>query len=325
MSIFERIKYEPTKDNELVWKFPTDQITTGSQLIVQPTQIVIFRKDGNNVDYFESGSYTLSTNNLPILQSMLNIPFGGKTPFTAEVWFVNLAPKMDLKWGTSSPIPLIDQKYGVPVNIRAFGQWGIQVDTPLIFISEMVGARNMAKTEQIHEYFMGQLRQDISEAISSGMVNGLYSVFNINAYLSEIVQKVQVSFRNNLARFGINLTNFSIDRIGIPQEEIEKMQNIMLKKMEVDQLSTSNPSESYRTIKVLDAYGAAASNQGGAVLPVIAQMNMANGIVNSIATQNNSGNQEIEGRLLQLKRLFEAKLISQEDFDKKRSEILGDL
>jgi membrane protease subunit (stomatin/prohibitin family) len=325
MAIFDRIKYEPSSDIELVWKFPTDQITTGSQLIVQPTQKAIFRKDGNNVDFFDSGSYTLSTDNLPVLQSILNLPFGGKTPFAAEVWYVNLSPKKDLKWGTSSPIPLVDPKFGVPLNIRAFGQWGVQIDDPMIFLAEMVGARRMAKTDQIYEYFKGELRQDISEAISNGFVSGLYSVFDINANLSKIAEKVQESFRVRLEKYGISLTNLTIDRVGISPEELEKMQNIMLKKMEAEQLGSVNVTDSYRTIKTFNALEAAASNPGGGAVPVIAQMGMANGLISSISSQANPASQEIEERLLKLKRLLDAQLINQDEFDKKKSEILGAL
>jgi membrane protease subunit (stomatin/prohibitin family) len=325
MAIFDRIKYEPSSDTELVWKFPTDQITTGSQLIVQPTQKAIFRKDGNNVDFFDSGSYTLSTDNLPVLQAILNLPFGGKTPFAAEVWYVNLSPKRDLKWGTSSPIPLIDPKFGVPLNIRAFGQWGIQIEDSMIFLAEMVGARKMAKTDQIYEYFKGELRQDISETISKGFVSGLYSVFDINANLSKIAERVQESFRVKLERYGISLTNLTIDRIGIPPEELEKMQGIMLKKMEAEQLGSVNVTDSYKAIKTFNALEAAASNPGGGALPVIAQMGMANGLMSGVSSQISNTSPGVEERLFKLKKLYDSQLISQDEFDKKRSEILGDL
>lgn len=68
------------------------------------------------------GTYTLKTENLPLLNKLVNLPFGGESPFQAEVWFVNQIALLDCKWGTPSPIPIEDPKYGVIVPIRAFGQ-----------------------------------------------------------------------------------------------------------------------------------------------------------------------------------------------------------
>jgi membrane protease subunit (stomatin/prohibitin family) len=328
MAIFDRLKFDPTDDTELVWKFPSENLILGSQLIVQESQEAIFRRNGKNVDFFSPGNYTLSTSNLPLLNSIINFPFGGKTPFTAEVWFINKTPKRDLKWGTTAPIPLIDPKFGVPVNVRAFGQWGIEINDSIIFLDQMVGARSYADTSQIYEYFRGELIQDVSEIITSDISTGLVSVFNINSELSSIVNRVKEIFNSRLNKYGITLTNFSLDRISIPQEELARMQEIMLKKMEAEQLGSTRVTEEYRTLKTLDILNKAAENTGGGVLPIITQVGLGNALSNVAAsqmTQSPKQQTSVEEKLKEIKSLFELGLITQSEFDQKKAQILEDI
>ena len=327
MAIFDRIKYDPNDDTELVWKYPSEEITLGSQLIVQSTQEAIFRKNGQNVDFFQAGSHTLSTNNLPVLNSLIKLPFGGKTPFAAEIWFINKTPKRDLKWGTTAPIPLVDPKFGVPVNVRAFGQWGIEISDSITFMDQMVGARRFAETAQIYEYFRGELIQDVSEIISNAISTGTLSVFNINAALTNISSLVSESFGARLKKYGIRLTNLSFDRINIPQEELEKMQGIMLKRMEAEQLGSIQVTDNFKTIKTLDILSEAAKNQGGGVLPIITQIGLGGALATGAAAQmapTKSENLGIEEKLKRLKSLFDAGLINANEYDLKKSKLLED-
>lgn len=326
MALFDRLKYEPSSDTELVWKFPTDQLTLGSQLLVNTSQEAVFRKNGKNVDVFSPGNHTLSTSNLPILGTLINLPFGGQTPFSAEIWYVNKTPKRDLKWGTTAPIPLIDTKYNIPINVRAFGQWGIEIIDSLLFVDQLVGARNFADSDQIYEYFRGELIQDVSEVISQDIASGTVSIFNINAALSSVGQRVLQIFNARLKQYGINLTNFSLDRINLPPEEMQKIQEIMLKRMEVEQLGSVNVSNEYMSVKTLDIMNNAANNTSGGAFPIITQMNLGNSLANSNFDKlnNNSDANNLETKLKKLKSLLDAGLINPNDYESKKSKLLED-
>ena len=127
MALIDCIKFDCPVDDILVWKYPSENLTLGTQLIVNQSQEAIFVKGGKALDVFGPGTHTLSTGNLPFLQKLINLPFGGKTPFTAEVWFVNKTIKRGLKWGTKGPVQVLDPIYMYPVNLRAFGEWGLRV------------------------------------------------------------------------------------------------------------------------------------------------------------------------------------------------------
>lgn len=114
MAIIDVVKFDGLKSRDwIVYKHPSDKLVLGTQLTVKEGQVAIFMKDGRIADIFEPGRYTLSTDNLPLLRGLVNIPFGGTTPFPAEVYFLNTLTKLDIPWGTADPIQLIDPKFGV--------------------------------------------------------------------------------------------------------------------------------------------------------------------------------------------------------------------
>ena len=128
--LIDVIQHNGTKE-DIVWKFPYNNISSASQLIVNASQEAIFVRGGIVCDVFGPGTHTLSTSNLPLLDKIVNLPFGGNTPFVAEIWYVNKTIKRGLKFGTPSPIRVIDPMFGssnVSIPIRAHGDYSIRVE-----------------------------------------------------------------------------------------------------------------------------------------------------------------------------------------------------
>src|ERR1017187_9594468 len=161
MAIIDRIKFDSPSDNWIVWKYNRDDIRLGAQLVVNESQEALFFKGGQALDTFTAGTHTLTTGNLPLLSKLINLPFGGDTPFTAEVWFVNRTAKRDLRWGTKSSIPLIDPVYKFPVNVRAYGQWGFRVEDSRSLVTQLVGTLPAFSSEKVDAYFAGEILQKI--------------------------------------------------------------------------------------------------------------------------------------------------------------------
>ena len=120
MAIVEVVKYNG-KPDVLAWKYPNEELGTWTQLIVNESQEAVLVKGGKVFDVFGSGRHTLETANIPILNKIINLPFGGRSPFTAEVWYINKGYNLDIKWGTPSPVQIQDPKYGIFVPVRANG------------------------------------------------------------------------------------------------------------------------------------------------------------------------------------------------------------
>jgi len=194
MAIIDVVKFEGPPD-VYAWRHPNQELSTWSQLIVHETQEAILFKEGQALDSFSAGRYTLSTANIPILSNFVNLPFGGESPFTAEVWFVNKLSSLDVKWGTSSPLELQDPKFNIIVSVRAYGQFGIQIVDARKFLLKLVGTLPTFDQDTLIKYYRGVLMSNINEIISSYIVHKKISVVEINAYAAEISKHIRGGHR----------------------------------------------------------------------------------------------------------------------------------
>lgn len=246
----------------LIYKHYAEDLTTATQLIVKEGQAAVFIKGGQICDIFHPGTYTLTTANIPILNKLINLPFGGKTPFSAEVYYVNTATKLDLHWGTSDPIPLIDPKYHVRLRIRAFGQAGLKITNIEYFIKEVIGAMNPAEVvsfTKVTDYFKGILVSNLKSLIADAIINDGISALEISAKLNTISERIQTQISDEIAAFGIQLVNMHIKSINFPDDDFEKINQILEERAAFDIMGDSR----YVTKRSFDVYEGAANNQNG--------------------------------------------------------------
>lgn len=185
MAIVDVLKYNG-QPNVFAWKYPNEELGTWTQLIVNESQEAVLYKGGQVYDMFGAGTYTLETQNIPLFNKIVNIPFGGKSPFSAEVWYINKAHSLNIKWGTPSPIQIQDAKYGIFVPVRANGSFGIQIGDAKKFLIKLVGTLGYFDEESITKYFRGIYVTTVKDAISSYLIKEQICVLEINAYLDEL-------------------------------------------------------------------------------------------------------------------------------------------
>ena len=185
MAVIEVIRYNGGP-NILAWKYPSQELGTWTQLIVNESQAAILYKGGKALDIFESGRHTLDTANIPILNKIINLPFGGRSPFSAEVWFINMAYSLDIKWGTPTPIQIQDPKYGVFIPVRSNGIFGIQIENPKKFMIKLVGTLRVFDRDSLVNYYRGLYITKVKDTISSYLVHKQISILEINAYIDEL-------------------------------------------------------------------------------------------------------------------------------------------
>lgn len=257
MAIIDRIKYDGTPDGSpwLLYKYPSESFVVGSQLIVNQGQEALFFKGGEALDLFGAGTHTLQTGNLPILKKLVNLPFGGKTPFSAEIYYVNKTSRLDLRWGTAEPIPLEDPKYGMLLSIRSHGTYGIRINDTRQLVTEIYGAipnGNTGDFAPIHAYFSGMLTNRIKTVLSSFMMGKNISFLEITPYLKELSEACRIEICEEFERFGIEIVNFYIETISPPKEEYAKLREYK------EELSLGN--DFYRQRRSFDILDSLASN-----------------------------------------------------------------
>lgn len=258
MALFEVIKYEGTPEM-FAWKYPNEEIGTWSQLVVSESQEAVLFKDGRAYDVFTSGRYTLETQNIPLLNKVINLPFGGESPFTAEIWFINKVHSLDIKWGTPTPIQFQDPKYKVFVPIRSYGQFGVQIVDAKKFLIKLVGTLTAFDKSNLVRYFRGLYLARAKDAISSFLLHKQISVLEINAYLDEISDYLNEKIQPTLSEYGINLLNFYVNEISIPEDDpsVVQLKNALAKRAEMDIVGYS-----YQQERSFDTLESAAKNQG---------------------------------------------------------------
>lgn len=263
MAIISVIKYDGNPD-VFAWKYPGCELGTWTQLIVNESQEAVLVKSGQVCDIFAAGRHTLDTANIPILNKLINLPFGGRSPFTAEVWYINKLFSLDVKWGTSTPIQLQDPKYKVFVPVRAFGQFGITVSDTKKFFIKLVGALPQFDKNSILKFFRGVYLTKAKDVISSYLVHKQISVLEINAYLDEISEYLKEKISPTFEEYGINLVSFFVNDINVPEDDsaVTSLKNALSKRAEMDIVGYSYQQE--RSFDTLEgAVTNPASMQGG--------------------------------------------------------------
>lgn len=284
MAFIDRIKYDgpPTSMDGsqvpwLVYKFPSESIVIGSQLIVNKSQEAIFFKGGNALDVFGPGTHTLSTANLPLLQKLINLPFGGKTPFTAEIYFINKVAKLDMKWGTTDPFQILEPRFNLIVKVRAFGQFGMKISDTRNFVTQIVGALHadqVSDYQNVSKYFKGLILTKVKDTIADIIVNKKMSVLDITASLDSISTTCRERITSEFDRFGIEVLNFYIESINVPDEDLRRIKKILEDKAEFEILG----DDRYTKKRSFDVLETAASNEGAGGAALGAGMGLGIGL-----------------------------------------------
>jgi len=218
MAIIDVVKCNGN-DQEFAWKFPSYDLRLGTQLVVKTAQTAYFVKGGKVLDGFEPGTYTLKNGNIPLLNKLINIPFGGDSPFQAEVWFINLISKLDNRWGTSTPIQLEDPKYKIIIPVRAFGQFGLQIGDPKLFLETLVGTMKVYTADKIVTYFKGKIISSVTSMISKKIIKDNISILEIPTLLDEISVFCEELIKDEFAKYGIEILNFYFMSINVPEDD----------------------------------------------------------------------------------------------------------
>ncbi|MCB5286259.1 MAG: SPFH domain-containing protein [Candidatus Cloacimonetes bacterium] len=284
MAIIDVVKCDGNL-TDLIWKSPISDLRLGTQLIVRTGQVAFFVKGGIIYDEFSEGTYTLHSGNIPLLNKMINLPFEGNSPFQAELWFINTLVKLDNKWGTPNAMLLEDADYHIVVPVRAFGQFGLKVSSPRVFFTSLIGTLKSFTNSDITSYFAGAVITRVSDSIAEKLALGKISVLKIPAHLLEISDFVTGHLQGHFDKFGIELVNFFIMSINMPQNDSSV---IALKAAtEKQMLIQTVGKDIYSFDRSMDVLEKAAANEGnsGSLMGAAMGLGMGMGIGPALGKQ----------------------------------------
>jgi thiamine biosynthesis protein ThiS len=193
----------------------------------------------------------LTTGNIPVIRKLINLPFGGDTPFKAEVYFVNHKVFPNIKWGTREPIPFRDTELML-VRLRAFGIMSYKVEDSQLFVNKIVGTQRAYSTDQINDFLKGIVIGRLTDFLGEN----LKSVFDLPQYYDEIGAGTKTRLKDDFAKYGMALEDFIINAI-TPPEEVQK------KIDERSGMAAMGDLDQYMKYKAAQAMHDAAKSEGG--------------------------------------------------------------
>ena len=374
MAIIDVLKYDGP-NNVLVWKWrPKDrgkrraelfggqrdyderqeEIRWGSQLVVNQSQIAVFVKGGQIADIFAGGTYTLSTKNLPILVSIISLPFGLSSPFKAEVYYINKAVVMDTQFQLL-PFNMIEPNFRVPIPVTSRGSFAVRVGEARQFLSKIIGTMPDLEADQLKQYFRGVIVENVKSAITRIAKEQKISPLELEATVMEVSDTVKDTIATTLEKYGLKLDLFNIEGVSIVDDDprvkkvVEDYHRLMSQDIE-ERMRLKRRAENidiYKVERQFDTTEKAAENMGGGIggdsgiLGMIVSMGMAQPLANTMAgvvgnaLQNQTAQSQtplktehldedkIFKKLKELGELKTAGILTEEEFSEKKKELLS--
>ena len=225
--ITEIIKYEGD-NSTFVWKHPCEDFNSLTQLIVHESQEAIFFMNGQALDLFGPGRYTLETQNIPKLGKVLNRTTGGDTPFHCEVYFINKTEQMSIKWGTDSKVQYVEPTYGFPISIGASGEMSLRAEDSRKLLLKLVGTESFLGQQKLIGFFRAFLMTRVKTYIAQVMKANAINIFEIDENLTLFSNSIKNLLVNDFADYGVSLEQFFVTNVLKPDgdRQYEKFKDL---------------------------------------------------------------------------------------------------
>lgn len=247
------IEWTDPSNDTMVYRFERrdNEIKMGAKLTVREGQTAVFINKGQIADIFKPGMYTLETDNMPILSTLMGWKHGFHSPFKAEVYFVSTRRFTDLKWGSKHPIILRDAEFG-PIRLRAFGTYVIKVTDPGAFIREIVGTDGHFTSDEITD----QLRNLIISRFADILGQSKIPVLDLAANYDELGEFITNNIKQDFANYGLDVTKMLVENISLPKAVEEALD----KRSSMGVIGDLNKYSQFQTANAMEE---AAKNPGG--------------------------------------------------------------
>ncbi|MFK7813062.1 MAG: SPFH domain-containing protein [Maribacter sp.] len=319
------IQWENPREYQLFFKFTDkgDELKNASKLILQPGQGCIFTYEGKVEGVFEEeGLYDLETANKPFLTTIKKFMNAFESEHKTGIWFYRKAEVVNVRWGTRIPITYNDPVYTFPVKLRAYGNYSIRITKPENFFRNILAGQKDYFVDELQEIFLSRITQPISNYLA----NAKFSYAEIDANMENIAVEAKNKSLSVFEDLGFQLLDFRIEGNSFDKETNDRINEISDVQAEVH--SANIAGVDFAELQKLKAMRDMAKNEGaaGAGMGMFAGMNMGNSMGQSQPQeQNQSAKTNVRAKLKELKELFEDELISEEEFQVKKEQLLDEM
>jgi membrane protease subunit (stomatin/prohibitin family) len=220
MAFIDCIEWNCQRDDIFAWKYPKRNLTTMTQLIVAESQEAVFFSKGRLAGKFGPGKHQLSSENIPIIYTLFGLPFGGKNPFTADVWFVNKACRISDSWSTT-PMRYMDPGYRSMIPLTAKGSVGFTVSDAEKFLVKLVGTFNEFDSSQMLKQCQGIFDTNIKSKLCTHMSQLNLGILNVSQSLADLTGLIKYDLEEFWSEYGVKIVDFFITSIDLDESTEE--------------------------------------------------------------------------------------------------------
>ncbi|HQZ39633.1 MAG TPA: SPFH domain-containing protein, partial [Vicinamibacterales bacterium] len=289
--LLEIIEWTEDSRDTLSYRFPDEDkaIKNGAQLIVRESQVAQFVYLGEFGDTFGPGKHRLTTDNIPVLTRIKSWPFGFESPFKADVYYVVTRLFTGNKWGTSNPVMLRDNDFGI-VRVRAFGTYDFRIVDPKVFLREVAGSDHNFRVDEFNDTMRSRVVSIFTDAIASAKI----PVLDVAARYSELGDALLPLINAAVtAKYGLEIASFIVENVSVPPE----VEQAIDKRSSMAAIGNLNDFVKYQMGKGFESGGGAGAAGTAAELAVgfgLAQQMVQQGFAGGQATLNTRTNHPTE-------------------------------
>lgn len=317
IEIIESITPDPTL---LMWKFEDEdkEIKNGAKLTVRESQQVLFLNEGQVADTFGPGHYSLSTQNIPVLSRIKGWKYGFESPFKSDIYFFNTHQFINQRWGTPAPILMSDSEFG-QVRVRAFGVYNLRIMNVATFFRQYAGTYGRLTIRELEI----QLRDFIAPKFGEILVQHGYSIKDVAGNITTLSDRIQPELQPFFEELGLELTKFQISSVTLPEEVTKYFDT-------VTNMNMIGDMSRYQQFAAANALGQAGTAMNTGLQQAAMAGAMAGQYGNMIQSMQNpqstaSGEDELTVKLKKLKSLFDNGLISEDEYNTKKKQLLDNI
>ena len=349
MSLFDFIRkqfidvleWTETGDGTLAWRFPMadNEIQNGASLTVRESQMAVFVNEGQVADVFGPGLHRLTTQTLPLLTNLKNWDKLFASPFKSDLYFFSTRQQVDQRWGTQQPVTIRDRDFGA-VRLRAFGNFAWRLVDPRAFMKEVSGTRERYTAAEIDGQLRGFLLQHLSDAVAQSGIPFLDLAANQVEFAARLKEVTAPEF----ARLGLSLETVTLQNISLPEE----LQKILDQKIGMGMVGNDmGKFMQYQTAQAIPKFAEGAGSGGGGIagdamglgagvaLGQVLAQNLQAGLQGGSAAAQAAPAaaaavvgvkpEDVMATLEKLGELKSKGILTQEEFDAKKAELLKKL
>jgi membrane protease subunit (stomatin/prohibitin family) len=324
------LEWTESEDGVLAWRYPMqdNEIQYGGSLTVRESQMAVFVNEGKVADVFGPGRYTLTTSTIPVLTSLKNWDKLFQSPFKSDVYFFSTRQQIDQRFGTSQPVTIRDKDFGA-VRLRAFGNYAFRVTDPKLFHTEISGTRDIYSVADLEGQLRGLMVQHISTAVASSGV----AFLDLAANQIEFAKALKDATAPSFTAMGLQLDAVTMQNVSLPEE----LQKILDQKIGMGMVGGDmGKFMQYQTAQSIPKFAEGAGGSGiagdamglgaGVALGQVMAGQLAQGLQGGGATAHAGVKpDEVMATLEKLGELKTKGILTQEEFDAKKAELLKKL